>query len=99
MEVQLGRRPERDHALVTKYAAAQVKYYQSKYGVYFKSYNVPINTITIDENKMIHGYMVSNVLRASTTTLQTFADSMKGIMAIHLVHVRTMKAPVVIDLN
>ena len=99
MEVQLGRPNEKDHALVTKYAAAQVKYYGYKFGVYFKSSRLPINTITIDENKMIHGYMVSNTNAGQTTTLQNFANKMKGIMKVHLVYVKTMKHPHVVNLN
>ena len=96
---QLGRHQEHDHSLITKYASAQEKYYGAKFSVYFKSSRVPINTITVDENKMIHGCMVSNTNAGQSLTLQTFANKMKGIMKVHLVYVKTMKSPHVVDLN
>ena len=96
---QLGRRQEQDHSLITKFASAQVKYYGSIFGVYFKSHAIPINTITIDEDKTVHGYMVSNTNAGQSTTLQNFANKMKGIMSVHLVHVKTMKSPIIINLN
>ena len=98
MEVQLGRQPRYDPSLITKFAAAQVKYYQSKFAVYFKSYNVPINTITIDENKIVHGFLVSTN-RVQSDGITAFAKQMQGIMKVHRVHVRTMKNPEVTDLN
>lgn len=97
--VELGRHRENDLGLVTKFASAQVKYYGSSFGVYFKSTRLPINTITIDENKIVHGFMISCNNRGQTTTLQTFANKMKGIMKVHMVHVQTMRSPHVVDLN
>ena len=96
---ELGRHPSPDHGLITKYASAQEKYYKAKFGVYFKSARIPINTITIDEEGLIHGSLVAINYRVNQTGLQDFANRMKGLMKVHLVHVKTMKSPDIVDLN
>ena len=98
--MQLGRPEERDHSLVTKFAAGQVTYYNSKFGVYFKSSRVAINSITIDEFGQLHGWFVTNDKGGiNNASLIRLANDLKGIMKIHVAKVQTMKDPVITNLN
>ncbi len=96
---QLGRPEERDHSLVTKFAAGQVSHYNCKFGVYFKSSRVAINSITIDEFGQLHGWHVTNSKGGNKAGLIKLAEDLEGIMKIHVAKVQTMKNPVITDLN
>ncbi len=98
--MQLGRPKERDNALVTKFASCQETYYKAKFGVYFKSSRVAINSITIDEFGELHGWFVTNDRGGiNNSSLIKLAKDLEGIMKIHVAKVQTMKDPVITDLN
>ena len=82
---QLGRPKERDHALITKFASGQETYYKAKFGVYFNSSRVAINSITIDEFGQLHGWFVTNDRGGiNNASLIKLAKDLKGIMKIHV---------------
>ncbi len=88
-------------AMVSRFAAGQVTYYNSKFGVYFNTTRVPINTITIDEFGKFHGWYVTKAkgAHAHKAGLEQLAKEMQGIMKIHVAQVRNMQDPIIVNLN
>lgn len=86
-----------------KFSSGQVTHHGAKFAVFFDVPTTPINSITIDEHGVTHGWFVTigdkNGHGKTKPGLQKFADEMKGAMKIHIAHLRVMKEPTIVDLN
>ena len=89
--------------LISRYANGLVRNHNSKFGVYFNSSTCVLNSLSIDEDNVLHGWYVSMVQHRGSSKnkagLVAFAKEMKGIMKVHHAMIRTMKEPIILDLN
>lgn len=90
--------------LIQRFASSQVKHYGAKMGIKVKDPHVPLTHITISSDNILHGWNVqvqNNSQRKITYTksMTVFAESMKGVMKVHSVLIKTMRDPEVLDHN
>jgi len=90
-------------SLITRYASGLVRNHNSKFGIYFNSNKYAINSISIDEDDVLHGWHVKMVTHrggsANNGGLNEFAKNMQGVMKVHQVMIRVMQDPIITDLN